>query len=187
MISLKKYRGIAGLLMLLLGCTALFWGAIAHPVMKFTREENNSIVKFDSLNEEIAKDLPTPPDGIEFTKTLQLGIDHSKPIHGRLLVAYYSINSNTNITDGEILLYYQTIPKLRGWEVSEDYRSSGFPQIEFKKGAACILIDILFQEYEITMWHDYLNQSFSPTLPDGWLLEILDLGKTDIWTCPYEF
>lgn len=186
------YRVLAGILIAILACAVIFWATVIYPINKFAREESSSIVKFDSLNNKIAEDLPPPPDGIEFIKTQQLGLEYPKPIHGRVLIFSYLINDEISLTDEEILSYYQTILQFKGWEVSYDYRrSSSLDKIEFRKNTACVLIDVFRPEVnyreqvEITIWHDYLNQSFSPTLPKEWVLDIIDLGKTDIWTCPY--
>jgi hypothetical protein len=176
---------VVGLLILILGCFAAYWVIFERPVMEFAKEENNSIIKFDLLNENIAKDIPLPPDRVKLEKIYKLGIDDSKPIHGRQLVAYYSVTGETNMTDEEILSYYQSNLQLKGWNVLEDNRSIYFQGIELKKDTACIMIEFILEEYEITVWHDYLKQNFSPTLPDKWLLDIIDAGKTDIWTCPY--
>ncbi|HCR71270.1 MAG TPA: hypothetical protein DIW23_07500 [Anaerolineae bacterium] len=191
--SSSTRKVLAGILIVILGCVATFWAKVIYPINKFERAERESIPKFDALNEKIAEDLPSPPDGIEFIKMQQLGIDYSKPINGRILVFYYSVPSYIDMADDQIesyyqdiLLYYQSELRLKGWEILKSDRSSSyFRGIELQKNTACILIEFIREKFEITIWHDYLNQSFSPTLPDKQLLNIINVGKTDIWTCPY--
>jgi hypothetical protein len=40
------------------------------------------------------------------------------------------------------------------------------------------------REFGINIWHDFLSQEFSPSLPPDELLYNWDMGKTDIVTCP---
>lgn len=187
---LVKHKVIISIFILTTGCLVLYWIIIGYPIKKFTEEEEEgkSIAQFDFLNDSIAKEIPSPLNGIQFKKTSRLGMDISKPIHGRLLVLYYTVTREINNTAYEdVLVYYQSDLQSKGWEAIENNRSIYFRGIELKKGTACIMIEFIRDDYEISIWHDYLKQSFSPTLPSKWLLEIFDVGKTDIWTCPYEF
>ncbi len=171
---------IGGLLILVLGGCLLYWIKVIHPLRVFHSEEINSIPQFDALNEDVLKKLPEPPPGVELISSGTTGILGPSNMHGRVLRLAYSIDGDIDFDS--ILMLYQNGLEPNGW-----YRlPKSQDDIVYYRGSSCVEIIIIApsEEYNIDIWHDFLSQSFSPTLPPARLLTMRDFYETDILTCP---
>jgi hypothetical protein len=156
-----------------------------YPWKVFRAQEINSIQYFDELNDAVLSELPDPSAEVELISQGTGGILSPANVHGRILRLRYSIDANSALTPVDILEYYQKSLTPEGW--NETPLALGDEESRlYTRGTACVEIVILFQarEYDIDIWHDFLSQEFSPTLPPIDLLHSYDYGKTDILKCP---
>lgn len=177
---------IAGAICIMgLGAWRYYWVKFIHPVEVFRAQELESIQYFDALNMSTLGELPNPSADVELISQGTGGILSPTNVHGRVLRLRYSIDPNSTLTPVSILEHYRRALIPKGW--NESPLSLGDEESRlYTRGTACIEIVILFQarEYDIDIWHDFLSQEFSPTLPPLDMLHSYDYGKTDILTCP---
>lgn len=172
---------ISILLVLVLGSYSIYWIKVIHPLDVFRTQEVNSIQKFDALNNDVLSELPEPPDGVELTSSGTGGILSPTNVHGRRLRLEYSFN--VDIAPDNILTLYEIELEQNGWS-GPSY--VGDLSVIYYRDSSCVAITMisLVRKYYIEIWRDFLSQSFSPTLPPSWLLNMHDYGETDILTCP---
>jgi len=153
-----------------------------HPLDVFRTQEVNSIQQFDDLNDAVLSELPEPPDGVELISSGTGGILSPTNVHGRRLRLEYSVN--VNITLDNILTLYEIDLEQNGWHGLPSYRSDR--SVIYYRDSSCVEIIMisLVRKYYVEIWHDFLSQRFSPTLPPSWLLNMHDYGETDMLTCP---
>ncbi len=170
------------LLVLITGGYSFYWIKVVHPLDVFRTQEVNAIPKFDALNSAVLSELPEPPAGVELISSGASGILGPTNVHGRKLRLKYSVNSDFDLNN--ILVLYQNELEPKGWHGILTHQ--GERSIIYYRDTSCVQIIIisLAKEYQIEIWHDFLSQSFSPTLPPAQLLNMHDVGETDILTCP---
>jgi hypothetical protein len=170
-----------------LGAWRYYWVKFIHPVEVFRAQELESVQYFDALNAGTLNELPVPPEGMKLMLQGTSGILSPTNVHGRILILRYSVVNNTDAALDNILDLYKSELIEKGWEEKEGIRMVNYYSQIYSQGTACVELVALYgapREFEIQIWHDFLSQEFSPSLPDSELLYNWDMGKTDIVTCP---
>lgn len=146
-------------------------------------EESNLYPKFDELNYSIYQDLPIPTGAQEIEQRTSGGV----PYHGRSLTIFYKY-SNTSIEN--ITSYYTSYLTQNNWSIDRNYDGMDIVRLFYHKDTACLY---LFwdrdgtNEYYLTIFHDYFNQSFSLKLEDMPPMDFIRLrefGETFFEECP---
>lgn len=152
--------------------------AASQQLERFYQEEEKVDDKFNDLNYSVFESLPFP-EGI---KQIKLSNEDSLR-HGRELFVTYS---NSHPFD-EIFLVYDQFLSLNGWGlITADHDENSY---FYNKGTACV--DIRYgqdvSEYQIHIYHDFFNQSFSPEIPfplNKNLITLMEFGETYFIECP---
>lgn len=154
----------------------------------FREAELKAIPEFDRLNEQVEESLPPLPAGVSLVKKQSVGIDTPTYLHGRKLHLEYKQTPPTD--PNEVLEYYREYLLEHGWLEAVHNVSSNLHRGNFYHDTSCIEVLVWDQylagEYEITIWHDFWKQSFSPTYPGEFFVNLLALnsGQVDIAECP---
>ena len=193
MIDSKHRLGLAILiagtiLVIMLGGWLFYWVKFLHPIDVFRAQELQSVQYFDALNMTILSELPSLPDRLKLISQGTGGILSPTNVHGRILVVRYSVADNTDAALDDILNLYKSELMRKGWEEKEEINNiDGYYSLTYSHGTACVNLVALYggtREFKLQIWHDFLSQEFSPSLPPSELLYNYDMGKTDIVTCP---
>lgn len=178
---------IAGAICIIgLGAWRYYWVKFIHPVEVFRAQELESVRYFDALNTSTLSELPAPLEGMKLISQGTGGILSPTNVHGRILVVRYSVTDNTDAALDDIFDLYKSELIRKGWEEKDGIRMVNYYSQIYSQGTACVELAALYgtREFEIQIWHDFLSQEFSPSLPPAELLYNWDMGKTDIVTCP---
>jgi hypothetical protein len=182
---LLKIIAVSALIFALIaGWWVFYWIKYIHPVDVFRAQEVDSIPHFDALNQSVLGELPSAPQGVKLISQGTGGILSPTNLHGRRLVLKYVTNFNASLTSNTIVVLYENALIPKGWE--ESASPFGADSSLFVRNTGCIELVILVpaNEYDVYIWHDFLSQDFSPTLPPPELLRMRDYGETEILTCP---
>ncbi len=193
-----RRRGVIIVLSLL----ACWWICITCwvPYNALRSQELKVLPRYDALNEAVLAEMP-PPDGAIETEHYTEGITTPRWVraHGRTLYITYQRGDN-NAED--VIEYYKQVMSSHGW--SEPKILDNGTMFWYTRGTACVHIHVLWgseypiqpEYYDITIWHDYWRQSFSPHWPnmprlklgnyDVTLMEVYELGESYVMTCPIE-
>jgi hypothetical protein len=185
---LKLTIVIAGIIFVIgLGVWRYYWVKFAHPIEVFRAQEVESIQYFDALNMGTWSELPILPEGRKLIPQGTSGILSPTNVHGRILILRYSVVDDADAAVDDILNLYKNHLIGKGWQQKEEIQMVNYYSLTYSHGTACIKLLALYgapREFEINIWHDFLSQKFSPTLPPAELLYNWDMGKTDVVTCP---
>lgn len=159
-------------------CLWILWtaGNYISPLAEFYEKEKQVSPLYDALNDTTASELPPLPDGAREVRRWSEGIVDPLYLHGRLL----HINVHAVMTGAEILDYYGNALLANGWHGSE----LRFGDAVYVLDTACIRIETNLNEYNLVIWHDFVNQKFSPPLPDTNLMKFVELDEGGILRCP---
>lgn len=174
------------ILVMLLGGWLFYWIKFIHPINVFREQEIESIQYFDALNTIVLNNLPAPPEGMKVISEGTGGVLSPGNVHGRILVVRYSAINNTDEALNDILHLYKSALIRTGWEEQEEIHIDDYYSLTYSYGTACVKLVAFYgtKEFDFEIWHDFLSQEFSPSLPPTELLYNYDMGKTDIVTCP---
>ena len=148
-----------------------------------TFEESNLYPKFDELNYSIYQDLPIPAESQEIEQHTSGGV----PYHGRSLTIFYKY-SNTSIEN--IASYYTSYLTENNWSIDRNFDNMDIVRLFYHKDTACLHLFLDrdgTDEYYLTIFHDYFNQSFSLKLEDMPPMDFIRLrefGETFFEECP---
>jgi hypothetical protein len=148
---------------------------------EFLLAERKTISMFDALNEDVVENLPELPLGSTLEKKWSVGIDAPLYEHGRWLWMEIATTQTTEY----ILEYYGSFLLKNGWQ--ENKKHHAFEDAFYYRKASCIEINPPINQnayYRILIWQDFRNQDFSPQIPDMKIMSRLEMGMTDIATCP---
>jgi hypothetical protein len=184
--SKQKHLKVILLSLIGLGCfTPLFWLWLKYvePYTTFHQREIKTLPLFDALNSSVLNEIP-PPAGVTAlpTQTQSIGINFPHGFHGRELQLAYGFGS---LSSKDISVYYEMKLMSNGWEKYKGIINSDMAL--YIRDTGCVSITLFaghLNEYSIGIWHDFLNQEFSPPLPDLSLLKFYDLLETYIVKCP---
>ncbi len=168
-------------LIVVVGGYLWFQFSIVEPYKAFRVIEQQIVPQLDALNEAAAKTLPNlPPDALE-NERWSVGIINPIYDHGRWLI----ISVSTPMTTEEIATYYRENLIPAGWSEYSGPYSHDFDL--YIRGTGCLQIHFLTERldsYDITIWHDFRSQSFSPPLPNLDYMQFTEYGETNFATCP---
>src|SRR5574341_1869743 len=174
-----------GLAIPTLFCYALlewFDATYDKPVRDFLAHEEEVEKHLAALNVDTFASLPPPPEGATLEYLSETNGSRSY-YHGTSLFATYNVDRVTRMDSVD--KYYRVQLEQKGWQ---SYGGSGETDIYLQE-TGCLKIIFAStpyaHEYDFYLWHDYLaNQAFSTELPDLQYLQLLELGETEIDTCP---
>ena len=155
---------------------------LLDPYQEFRDKESEIIPLLDELNKSVEQNLPAlPPNSIELKRSF-VGIEPTAYMgHGRWLY----INISTEMPAEYISEYYRANLLSNGWQINRA-RQSGSSNY-YARGTGCIQILLPSQyvhAYEITIWHDFQSQSFSPTLPNSLSMRLFEFEGSSFAACP---
>lgn len=157
------------------------WGKDQYKTL--IEAEEQAIPKFVELNEAVLRELP-PPDGIEITRRYN-GDFRINTSHGVALHINYGDIDGKKIQVGRVMAYYELLLSQRGWVRDRLSDCSGL----YYRDTSCVEVSFPcgrneWSSYDISIWHDFEHQEFSPKLPPLWLVNLLEFGETRILICP---
>jgi hypothetical protein len=175
MITLKHLRNLGIGLILLITLRLGYQYLYRDPYNRFLDSVDDVRPMFDELNDSILEQLP-PPEGVLVKET---GHGHGGSQYGPYLYATY--DTNQAIPMDEVRSYYDEILLSNGWEKFSEFRTS----MTVYRKTSCISIGFLSEElYDISIWHDFLKQDFSPQPPAQWVMVLHDFGERGFQRCP---
>lgn len=178
---------IVGIVLIMaLGYWFIYWIKFVHPLDIFRAQEIESIQYFDALNMTVLNELPAPTEEMKFISQGTGGILSPTNVHGRILVVRYAVLDNIDASMNNILNLYKSELTKQGWNEGEKVSIDGYYSLTYSHDTSCVKLVALYgtSEFNLEIWHDFLSQKFSPSLPPSELLYHWDMGETDIVTCP---
>ena len=185
----NKKRAFVVLPILLLCGLPTVWCVWSYIAMNsYNNIEQEVLPKFDSLNEKVFSELPSPED-VQLIE--EYNQHYSSPKHGAYLLAEYK---SLTMTPNEVVNYYRDLFQSQGWK---EYRTEAMSDeyFIFYRDTACVDLSIYSSKqnqtesasnmYELMIWHDFFNQDFSPPRPLPKLMEFFEFGYTYIMQCDY--
>jgi hypothetical protein len=175
-------KGCVSLLLLLLVIAGnVLWAAetfLVAPSRSFYENDGYARQKLGELNAAVYAELPPPPEGAIQGDFWNNGGSGNTYYHGNYLYSSYDLDARPET----IYTYYQPFFNSNDWQYSGSYSGA---KIYFRE-TSCIELRAVYTEYahrfDITIWHDYKNQEFSPEIP--LLIEYGEFGETHFDTCP---
>ena len=168
---------------------ALYW----FPYETFRKESLAAVPKFDALNEAVLVELPLPQGAIEVERH-SWGVESPDwTRYDRMLEIDYLITDVSGVLD-----VYKKYFIDHGWRDSNPNQQP-LTAIGFYRDVACVSVWLTNvghgvdaqNGYHVHIYHDFLNQDFSPKIPklpnigEDNLLEIYHAFKFSVGTCPH--
>ncbi len=177
MVTLKRLRNLGIGLILLITLRLGYQYLFRDPYNRFLDSVDEVRPIFDKLNDSILEQLP-PPEGVFLKET---GHSYGGSRYGPYLYATYDTKQKISMDD--VRLYYKEALLSNGWEIFSEFRIS----MTLYRNTSCIRISFYSEElYDISVWHDFLKQDFSPQPPAQWVMVLHDFGERGFQKCPLE-